>query len=325
LFTSARPTPTAKPSGVFALNQRLGRGVNLGNALEAPREGEWGITLTEADFKLIADAGFNAVRVPIRWSAHAADAAPYTIDPAFFARVDWVLQQAQAHKLAVVLNMHHYDELTQDVNKHEPRFLALWQQIAAHYKGAPADVLFEVLNEPHDIGTSEWNALAAKAIRVIRASNPARAIVVGPVDWYSVRRLNDLELPADDPNLIVSFHYYSPFQFTHQGAEWVNDSAKWMGTTWMGTSSERGDVDFDFDIARDYGKTHNRPVYLGEFGAYSKADMESRARWTATIARQAEQRGMSWAYWEFRAGFGVYDGAAQRWNEALRRALLPGA
>lgn len=57
----------------FVLNQQLGRGVNLGNALEAPREGEWGMYLEAEYFALIAEAGFNAVRVPIKWSAHAQE------------------------------------------------------------------------------------------------------------------------------------------------------------------------------------------------------------------------------------------------------------
>ena len=30
---------------VFKQNELLGRGVNLGNALEAPKEGEWGVFL----------------------------------------------------------------------------------------------------------------------------------------------------------------------------------------------------------------------------------------------------------------------------------------
>lgn len=39
------PLSTSDLWDLFALNARLGRGVNLGNALEAPGEGEWGVTL----------------------------------------------------------------------------------------------------------------------------------------------------------------------------------------------------------------------------------------------------------------------------------------
>ncbi len=52
--------------------------------------------------------------------------------------------------------------------------------------------------------------------------------------------------------------------------------------------------------------------------------MASRARWTAFVSREAERRGMAWAYWEFCSGFGVYDPAAGAWREPLLEALLPG-
>ena len=65
---------------------------------------------------------------------------------------------------------------------------------------------------------------------------------------------------------------------------------------------------------------HNITVFMGEFGAYSRAAMTDRKAWTAFAAREAERRGFSWAYWEFDAGFGAYTNG--RWNE-LHDALIP--
>ena len=324
---SASPTPavssTPAVGDIFERNRRLGRGVNLGNALEAPKEGDWGITLEEADFKLIHEAGFNSVRVPIRWSSHAAEGAPYTIDAAFFSRIDWIIQHAFANGLAVVINMHHYDELYVAPDKHTERLLGMWQQIAQHYQQQPADLYFEPLNEPNNMSTDVWNDLLSKAVTTIRATNPTRPLIIGPVDWNSLQRLNELKLPANDNNLIVTFHYYQPFQFTHQGAEWAQGSDAWMGTQWEGTTTERDNVDNDLDIAATWGQENQRPIFMGEFGAYSKADMDSRVRWTAYLARRAEARRMSWAYWEFRSGFGVYDGTARQWHTELKNVLVP--
>ena len=64
-------------------------------------------------------------------------------------------------------------------------------------------------------------------------------------------------------------------------------------------------------------------LLLGEFGAYNKADLASRTRWTAFVARSAEERAISWAYWEFGAGFGVYDRSRNAWHEEILRALVP--
>ena len=79
------------PHETFKLNNQLARGINLGNALEAPREGDWGVVLQADYFTRIAKAGFQTVRIPIRWSAHTGDVPAYKIDPDFFNRVDWAI------------------------------------------------------------------------------------------------------------------------------------------------------------------------------------------------------------------------------------------
>jgi endoglucanase len=328
--TATPPAPTSAPTGAtsteldaFAVNAALGRGVNLGNALEAKYEGEWGMTLDEAYFHLLAEAGFTNVRIPIRWTAHAAATAPYTIDPEFLVRVDWAVEQALANNLRPIINIHHYDEIMQAPEQHQERFLAIWRQLAEHYQDQPPELLFELLNEPNsNLLPFRWNKLIPAALATIRESNPVRIVIIGPTGWNSVNELTNLELPDDDQQIIVTFHFYEPFQFTHQGAEWVNGADPWLGTTWAGTDAQQRQLNTLLDKAAAWGAKHNRPIFMGEFGAYSKADMDSRAAWTAFVARAAEERGFSWAYWEFGSGFGVYDRTAGAWNQPLLRALL---
>ena len=320
--------PGQIPTGVdgFAYKQamRLGRGVNLGNALEAPKEGDWGIVLKEDYFLKIKAAGFQAVRVPIRWTTHALATAPYTIEPEFLARVDWVVAQALKNDLAVVINDHHHDEMFANSGKENERFLAIWTQIAEHFKAASDLLMFEPLNEPNGaVSPDLWNGIAQEALQVVRASNPGRTVVIGPGNWNALSSLNELKLPENDRNIIVTFHYYSPFQFTHQGAEWVNGSNAWLGTPWDAEEYQKNAVKDDLDLAAAWGKKNMRPLFLGEFGAYSKAAANYRHLWTDFVARTAESRGMSWAYWEFCAGFGVYDPNAEKWNEPILSALMP--
>ncbi|MDZ7289741.1 MAG: glycoside hydrolase family 5 protein [candidate division KSB1 bacterium] len=314
------------PTGLdpFVQNARLGRGMNLGNALEAPNEGDWGVVIKSEYFDLIKNAGFNSVRIPIRWSAHAGTSSPYIVAQSFLGRVDWVIEQAFARKLAVVINMHHYEEIMQDPTAHKARFLAIWEQVAKHYQNYSGDLIFEILNEPNGSLTIPiWNQFLKDAIVTIRRTNPGRTLMVGPANWYSMTSLNSLDLPADDKNIIVSVHYYNPFQFTHQGAEWVTGSDAWLGTRWLGTAQEKQAIARDFSTAAGWGTSNNRPLNLGEFGAYNKADMQSRALWTEFVARTAEANNMSWHYWEFIAGFGVYNGTAKDWNYPLLYALIP--
>ncbi len=310
---------------IATINQRLGRGINLGNMLEAPSEGEWGLTLKAEYFDAIARAGFNSVRLPVRWGTHAQGGPDFTIDPKYFARVDWAIDQAVQHKLAIVLNIHHDEAAAQDSAESVARAASFWKQIAPRYKDQSDRLVFELLNEPHDPMTDEkWQAQMPTLLAAIRASNPTRAVIVGPGHWNNLGSLDKLTLPESDRHLIVTFHYYSPFEFTHQGAEWTEGTKAWLGRTWTDTAEQRDTLRRDLARAAAWGKAHNRPVYLGEFGAYNKADMDSRVTWTRAVAREAESLQISWCYWEFAAGFGAYDPQTNEWRKPILNALIPG-
>lgn len=301
----------------------LQRGINLGNMLEAPSEGEWGLTVQEEYFGLIKEAGFDFVRLPIRWNSHADESAPYAVDPAFFARVDEVVTWALEQDLAVIIDFHHYEEMASDPRGHKDRFLRIWQQVAEHYKDLPSHVSFELLNEPNgELDAALWNQYAEEALTIIRASNPRRDVIIGPVNLNAHDQMSTLELPRDD-HLIVTFHYYQPFEFTHQGAEWVEGSDPWLGATWDATDSEKAEIARHFDLVAEWAQQRNVRVLLGEFGVYSKADMDSRVRWTEFVRSEAERHGFGWAYWEFASDFGVYDPDGRVWREDLLQALIP--
>ena len=344
------------PLDAVAQAARLGRGVNLGNALEAPEEGAWGMVIEPAFFSLIHDAGFDTVRVPIRWSAHTLPEAPYTIDTAFFARIDAVIDAAQGQDLNVVINMHHYDEIFEDPQAHAGRFVAMWVQIARRYASRSATVYFELLNEPHgELDATAWNDLLAMTVEAVREIDGYHTLVVGGAEWNSISGLTYLVLPEGEENVIATFHYYEPFLFTHQGAEWGGQEVGTLGLTWPGPpampvtpvpaardvewvrlwfmryNQNRGNdnpasvaqIDRAFDQAAAWREKTGVPLWLGEFGAYSTADMDSRVRWTQAIRAAAEERGFGWAYWEFGAGFGVYDRNAGAWRTDLLGALIP--
>ncbi|MCF8413343.1 MAG: glycoside hydrolase family 5 protein [Melioribacteraceae bacterium] len=307
----------------FSQNEKLGRGINLGNALEAAVEGDWGVTLEESYFKVISDAGFNSVRIPIKWSAHAEVDSPFTIEESFFARIDWAILTAFKYNLAVIINIHHYEEMMLDPETEKTRLFALWQQIADHYQKYSHDLFFEVLNEPNDqLTPTLWNGILKEAVSVIRLTNPGRTILIGTANWGGLGGLNALSLPADD-NIIVTYHYYNPFEFTHQGAEWVDGSESNLGTKWSNTPQERQAVINDFDAAIEWAFQKNVPLNMGEFGAYWKADNDSRALWTAMTSQYARLKGISFHYWEFCSGFGIYDVTESKFNEELLNSLLP--
>ena len=300
------------------------RGINLGNALDAPTEGSWGVTLKPEYFEIIKKAGFTSIRLPIRWSAHASSQPPYVIAPDFFARVDWAVGQALARKMSIIINMHHYVELYDDPEGQLAKLKALWDQIGFHYRNFPQKLFFELVNEPSGQLTDErWQEMFPKLLKTVRKTNPERMIIIGPSYWNSLDHLDHLYLPDDDKNLIATFHYYDPMRFTHQGASWVSGADQWKKITWTGTAEERETLKTNFEKAAAWGRANQRSLYLGEFGSFQSADMDSRARWTSAVAREAEKHGINWAYWEFCSSFGAYDVRTNTWRRPLLEALVP--
>jgi endoglucanase len=202
--------------------------------------------------------------------------------------------------------------------------LGIWRQVAEHYRDYPPTVLFELLNEPNDqLNAQLWNEYLRESLAIVRETNHGRDVIIGPVSWNAYDWLSTLDGPEDE-HLIVTFHYYLPFPFTHQGAEWVGEEAQgWLGRTWDATDAEKAEISAHFDSVANWAERKNVRILLGEFGAYSKADMASRARWTEFVRSEAERRGFAWAYWEFGSGFGAYDPEARVWREELLKALIP--
>jgi endoglucanase len=322
------PAPGASAEARAAF-QALKRGINFGNMLESPNEGEWGLSVEDRYIALVGNGGFtSSVRLPVRWSNHATPDAAATIDPKFFERVDSVVDRLLARGVTVVLNMHHYRQLDGDTldpneravptNLVDVRMLAMWKQIAQRYANRSANLIFEIYNEPHGRLESRWNDLASRAIRLIRQSNAKRILVIGPTQYNSASKLPELLIPPD-PHLILTVHHYDPFDFTHQGAEWVVP-AKQTGVECCSDAQKR-DMLRSLDLAASESKRLNYPIFVGEFGAYSKAPEQARVSYSRFMRDAMEERALPWFYWELASGFGIYDPTTSKFREPLFNAL----
>jgi endoglucanase len=341
--------PFGNPPGASvaakAMATALGAGVNFGNIFEAPTDNAWGIPFdaTTSLTPVAANMGFKSVRLPVRWSNHASGSAPYTIEPAFMARVKATVQALNAQGLIVVLNMHHYRDLDGDTRdfgelaapnaNHRDRMVLMWKQIADEFKSFPNDkLLFEVYNEPHlqlqtnpASSNDPWNALLARAMGQIRATNPDRVVVVGPTGYNNTQNLKHLRLP-NDANMIVTIHQYEPFSFTHQGAPWIVPRLP-TGQTCC-SADQKNQITQILQTAKTWSTQNNYPIYLGEFGAYSNNDYSTnmttqRVNFNTYMREEMSRLEFSWAYWELAASFGVYDRATQTTRTPLLQSLIP--
>lgn len=301
----------------------LKRGMNLGNALEAPEEGTWGYTIEEEDLKIIKEAGFDFVRVPVRWNAYTSSKAPYEINKAMIKRVTEVVDWAYKYNLKVLINVHHFDEIMYEPKKYIPQLESMWEQITRHFSKYDNKLYFEILNEPKEnMDIKTLNSTYEKIIANIRKISPTRKIALGGIMWSNFASTETTYVPSGDKNIILLFNYYNPFEFTHQGATWVEGSYKWYNTEWHGTEEEKARIRKELDFATEQAKLKGADLMIGEFGAYSDADMRSRARWTDFVAREAEKRNIAWTYWEFCSSFGAYNNFSKEWREPLLKALI---
>jgi endoglucanase len=311
-------------SPIHDLNKKLGKGINMGNMFEAPSETEWGNPFKDDYFKRISSLGFNHVRIPIRWdvAARCQQTEPFTINANFLERIKTVVDLAKKENLLVIINMHHHEAIFANPDAQKAKFLSQWTQIATFFKDYDSNLLFEVMNEPNtNLTPDKWNTFFAEALSAIRKTNKTRAVLMGTSNWGGLAGVSSLKIPADD-NIILTIHYYDPFNFTHQGADWVDGSTPWLGTKWENTNLERDEIIGQFKYLKEFGNQNNLPIHIGEFGAFSKADLESRVLWSNYLARWFEQQGFSWAYWEFSAGFGIYNPSTGQYLQPLLDALV---
>jgi len=299
------------------------RGINVGNALDAPEPGQWGVMIDPEYFHVIKQAGFNAVRLPVRFSAHTGGNPSYIIDKDFFAMVNDLINHGLNAGLIVILDLHHFDEVMNEPINYEEKLIAMWDQISRVYSAYPDNLYYEILNEPsRELTRDRWNDLAARVISVIRKNDTHRKIIVDSVDFSNINTIQTLTLP-EKRNLIVTFHYYEPFEFTHQGADWVRGSNQWLGNIWIGTAEEKKQIENELNQAAEWSNRNQIPVLMGEFGTIEKADRASRIRWTEFLAREAEKRQISWIYWQFCSNFSLYSCDTRKWDETLLGALIP--
>lgn len=316
----------AQPNTVdaFEQNKKLGRGVNIIGYDPIWRSKEQA-RFQEKYFRLLREVGFNSVRINLHPFRHMEATNNLALRASWFEVLDWAMKHAQSQGLMVILDLHEFNTIGREPEANKEKLLAFWRQISARYQNAPSSVVFEILNEPSQkLTPAMWNGYLREALAIIREKNPARTVIVGPAFWNSVDHLHELELPEADRNLIVTVHYYKPMEFTHQGAPWTNQRDK-VGVDWLGTPEQLGAIKSDFDKVSAWAKEHNRPIYLGELGAYDKAPMASRARYISSVTRTAEERGWSWGYWQFDSDFILYDVKSDAWVEQILRALIPSA
>ncbi|HYL28599.1 MAG TPA: cellulase family glycosylhydrolase [Gemmatimonadales bacterium] len=332
-----QPQPlTAVPASRLAL---LARSANLtrwpgpaGYASPAAA----GPGLSAAEVAKIRGLGFTAVRLVIHLGRLFRPSEPDSLGQPMLAELDRALDLLLAQDLGVIIDPHPSarDRRIETDSTYADAFVRFWAVLARHLSRRDPDRVFlEVMNEPVFKGhTSQWPPLQRQLLASMRREAPRHTLIAAGTWWSSIDGLLRLT-PVADRNVIYTFHFYEPFNFTHQGEAWAEPPAgKLRGVPYPGDGPgclaaahaqpdstaaravrrycahgwNAAAIERRLGAAAAWGREHGVPLFLGEFGASHKAaPPEARVAWLHDVRVAAERLGIGWALWSFDDRFGL--------------------
>jgi endoglucanase len=332
---STLPAGEGHPPTAFSVR----RGTNISHWLsQSKRRGEerrqwFGVE----DVKRLAALGFDHVRIPVDeeqlWDEQGRP------DAEAFALLDGALDACRQSGLRAIVDLHivrshHFNEKVRPLWTEpaaQERFLACWRDLSSRLRGrSVSDVAYEPMNEPVADDPELWNRLVERVIHQVREAEPTRVIVLGSNRWQSVDTFADLRVPSGDPNILPSFHFYTPMALTHHGASWTKvgeykGPVRYPGRTvdeedLAGLAPDlvralRGDTrPFDTDEMERrlagplaLAKKTGLRLYCGEWGCLPSVPRSDRLRWYADLRAVLEGYDIGWATWDYKGGFGIVD------------------
>ena len=285
---------------------RMAPGWNLGNTMEAGNnannftnkgglnaETYWQDTkTTQSVIDYVKAQGFRSIRIPCAWvMGHLSDAATYTIDAQWMARVKEIVDYSLNAGLYVVINQHWdggwlenniADKSKMAVNK--TILEAIWKQIANAFKDYDERLLFAGLNEPNAENQAatdnllEYEQTFIDVVRQTGGNNEKRVLIVQGPSTNIDHTCNYMKTLPDDPakqRLMVEVHYYAPWQFwgMEHDESWGKVFYYWgagnhvSGSQHNATWGEESYVEEELEKMKKQFGDKGIPVYIGEFGA----------------------------------------------------------
>lgn len=333
LSSLAGPLLPAAPGDPFPLR----RGTNISHWLsQSKRRGaERQEYFVRKDAAFLAGLGLDHLRIPVDEEQLFSEAGKP--EPEAFDLLNKALDWCDEFSLRAVVDLHilrshHFNEKEKPLwtrPEAQERFFECWRQISAQIgRRSTLKVAYELMNEPVADDPAQWNVLVEKCYDAIRALEPERRLVIGSNRWQSYDTMRALRVPANDPMIILSFHYYHPMVVTHYQAGWTKVGEYKGPVSYPGRlvpedqlkaqppelqramSPER--IVFDrrnivemFAEPVTVARELKLPLYCGEWGCIDKAPMAIRVRWYEDMRAVLEENQIGWATWDYKGGFGL--------------------
>ncbi|GAB3928263.1 glycoside hydrolase family 5 protein [Mucilaginibacter myungsuensis] len=287
--------------------------------------------IKDSDFELLKTLGFKSIRLPVAFKYLENKQGP---NEKVLARVENFWQKCRKYGFKLVID-YHYGELTNENHYNETAAIVkTWTAVAERFKSASPDQLFfEIYNEPGPIDPQVWKDAAYNIVTALRKIDPKRTLLVGASNYNSIYELSRFVRLKDD-NIIYVFHFYEPFLFTHQGADWVGVQ---MATTGIGfpyanstfppmnekakgsfgesnykkyhLDGNEGSITDKLKIVKAWADKYSVPIICGEYGVYNKyTDPQSRVNYIKAVRTSLKQLNIPGILWEYNCNFSIFDG-----------------
>jgi len=307
--TKQLPTPTPKHLPRW-------RGFNLLEKFVKRRERN--PPFQEADVEMLAEWGFDFVRLPLSYLCWTDPEDWLKISEAELKDLDEVVEFGRKHVVHVNLNLHRAPgycvnppKEPLDLWKDEKALEACqfhWAMLANRFRGVPNErVSFDLLNEPSDIPEDTYVRVVKALVKAIHAEDPQRLIIADGLKWGTVP-VHGLV----DAGIAQSTRGYEPTRISHYKANWMAGSDKWPEPTWPLKLSEK-DVRDKERLRRDRIEPWKQleqkgvGVHVGEWGAFNRTPHKVTLAWMRDCLELWKVAGWGWSLWNLRGAFGVLD------------------
>ena len=339
LAATAQSTTQDSRAVAFRRAATLTRGINASGWFggwgdySADHTSKW---ITADDLAEMHKLGFTYVRIgvdPVYFGTYGRPDAPEKA--ALWKRLDDAVDLALSNGLIVDLCVFPRDDYKQQLanDRGVTQFIFLWEALAKHFANRDPDrLLFELMNESEVQDSYRWIGIESTTVTAIRHIDTVHTIIASGAHYDS---LDDLLVtqPLADDNVIYTFHFYEPYQFTHQGASWgspewlyyknipfpatvdqlsanlksiPSDIARYQLFLYAAGNWNADTIRQRIDFAADWGREHNVPILCNEFGAYrDTAPPDSRARYIEAVRTALEANHIGWAMWDWSGNFGL--------------------
>ena len=281
--------------------------------------------ITEKDIESIAEMGFDHVRLPVD-EVQLWDEEGTRLNDGFRLMnscINWCIKR----NLRVVVDLHttrshHFNNPVRPLwtdSLEQQKFVDIWRDLSSVLRNYPNSmVAYELMNEPVAKDPEQWNQLIFKTVPAIRELEPNRTIVIGS-NWYNnCHTFDDLKVPENDSNIILTFHMYEPFLLTHYQIQWggsnikkysgpvhypgnilseeefkqLSDSAKLIIKHWVDREFNKAELRKMMEKPIQKAKELGLPLYNGEYGVHNVVLSPDRVRWHRDILSVMQENGI---------------------------------